>query len=49
MNGSSSVEGRVEVCLSNEWGSVCDEMWDNTDAAIVCKQLQYASTGNLNY
>ena len=46
MNGTSSTSGRVEICLSNEWGTVCDQMWNDTNAAVVCRQLQYASIGN---
>ena len=49
VNGTSHAEGRVEICLSDEWGTVCDQMWDATDAGVVCRQLQYASIGIVNF
>jgi len=41
VNGTDTKEGRVEIFHSNQWYTVCDEQWDDSDAAAVCKQLDY--------
>jgi len=45
MDGSSNMEGRVEVCLSGVWGTVCDNDWSAVDANVACRQLGYSGSG----
>ena len=41
-------KGRLELCISNAWGTVCDSLFGAEDAAVACSQLSgFSSQGEV--
>ncbi len=41
VNGTNEREGRVEICVDEVWGTVCDQAWSTFDATVACRQLGF--------
>ena len=45
---SLSIKGRLELCINNAWGTVCDSLFGAEDAAVACSQLSgFSSQGEV--
>ena len=42
LRDGTTLSGRVEICIDNLWGTVCDTSWSVNDAMVVCRQLGHS-------
>ena len=45
VGGNRPYRGRLEVCMDERWGTVCDDDWTTEDAYVACRQLGYEGQG----
>ena len=45
VNGRFSSEGRVEICFTDRWGTICDGQWGPEEARVVCRQQGFMPNG----
>ena len=39
VNGENVQEGRLEICINNAWGTVCQRGFSSDEANVVCRDL----------
>ena len=47
VEGETEWDGRVELCLSQRWGTVGSDRWTEVNSVVVCNALGYDFTGKL--
>jgi deleted-in-malignant-brain-tumors protein 1 len=45
VNGTSDMEGRIEICFDEAWGTICDNLWTTNDGNVACQQLGFSQFG----
>lgn len=39
--GHSELDGPIEICYKQTWGTICDDNFDVAAATVVCKSLGF--------
>ena len=47
VGGSNLLQGRVEICVNNAWGTVCGDSFSDEDASVVCNSIGQPYTRNI--
>ena len=42
LKGANTAQGLVQVGFRGKWGGVCDRVWDQHSADVVCRQLGFS-------
>ena len=45
VNGSIPNAGRLEICIMDQWGTICNDGWTHDNAEVACRQLGYSTDG----
>ena len=45
--GGTKRRGRVEVCVGEVWGTVCNDFFGSNEATVICRQLGESRYGKL--
>ena len=48
IGGATPAEGRIEICISGVWASICSFLFYQEEANVVCSQLGYLRKGELS-
>ena len=43
--GGTASGGHVEMCIDEVWSSLCAQQWTALNTEVVCRQLEYDSSG----
>ena len=43
-DGLHPYEGRLEIFLNDQWGTICDDGWSKQDADVACRQLGFSES-----
>ena len=45
VSNTDDSKGRVEVCFSNVWGTICSNKFGSKEAQVICHQLGFPRQG----
>ncbi|EDO30371.1 predicted protein, partial [Nematostella vectensis] len=49
VGGIRPSQGRLEVFYDGRWGTVCNDLWSDTNANVVCKSLGFGESHGLGF